>query len=155
MPVCLSSVPDMTLLPLKIPTVTLLHLCGDQGLKGTHYLAMKITWLHKTEKDQSRGPLFSATRTNFKFTALMNHRLHFDRAQSFIYFPWSFWMSRWHQETLNHPRLPLDSAENEVTVYGKHGRRQASMGVVHTAIAIGREFVWNSNTNLAVCWWLT
>lgn len=76
-------------------------------------------------------------------------------SECFIYFRWSFWMSRWHQETLNHPRLPLDSAENEVTVYGKHGRRQASMGVVHTAIAIGREFVWNSNTNLAVCWWLT
>lgn len=76
-------------------------------------------------------------------------------SECFIYFRWSFWTSRWHQETLNHPRLPLDSAENEVTVYGKHGRRQASMGVVHTAIAIGREFVWNSNTNLAVCWWLT
>lgn len=65
----------------KNSAVTLLHLCGDQGLKGIHYLAMKITWLHKTEKDQSRGPLF----TDFKFTALMNHRLHFDRAQFHLF----------------------------------------------------------------------
>ena len=56
--------------------------------------------------------------------------------------------------TSNHPLLPLDSAKNEATVYGKHGRRRGrafSMVVVRTAMAMGSQFVWNSNTSLAVC----
>lgn len=58
-------------------------------------------------------------------------------------------------------RRPLPSArfsEHEATVYGKHGRRRGlafSMVVVHTAMAMGSQFVWNSNTSLVVCWWLT
>lgn len=53
--------------------------------------------------------------------------------------------------------------KKQAAVYGKHWHRQRlvffsgafSMVVVRTAIAMGREFVWKSNTGLAVCRWLT
>lgn len=85
----------------------------------------------------------------------MNQRVHFEGGFWNLRFSllWSSWTSGWQQETFF-----FGFSKNEATVYGKHGRRRGlafSMVVVHTAMAMGSEFVWNSNTSLAVCWWVT